>query len=671
VSKQQQQQQQEEEEEEGGGEDDDDDEEEEGWGGLEGVLGDWSFLTALPFVYDATKQRRQQQLLTMQAAARATNAVFNLRLKSGNINSNTTAVEVATDGTSTAAAAAAADERKPALGVGDHSATKGGPSRALPVRVGVYSDFFRRHSSCRAFCGLLPRLNKSLVELTLLLREDPLGDPFIDPLGDTSRGRRAEGGGRRMWSGGSQATSRESVRKWADRRLLRADNVTLALIASVGRALLLPARLEAAATAIRAEKYDVLLYGEVGLGSWSYQLAAALPKLAPVQSIFWGHPFSSGLDTIDYFVTSSLFLPPPLPPLPSMPLSSTTRGTTAEPAETNGAKVRSHLDQMRGAQLLQLAHSERLVPFRSISTYYHEDFHEDLLHIPLSRPPHSNSTMTSSLSLPAEGKTEEVLTLADIGIPERFQFRGQQTSEGSRPHVYFIPQSLFKIHPLFDSVIRRILRLDPLAVLLLLTDRGDHPSGSVDSLMSRWRTSLADEDDEESREGSDATAAADDADTTRAGELADQGLPPATTYFGGRERVLFLPKLPKPKFKALLRLVDVVLDTFPGEPPCSHVHMFISLYIFTCSYDYMLICFTCFTCLRIYGYYVYVLYIYISSAALHTPFHITYHIVTDYAYLCVGSGWRHHFFRCSKCWDPNCDPPRHAAGPMLHCRALP
>ncbi|MBI2948470.1 MAG: tetratricopeptide repeat protein [Verrucomicrobia bacterium] len=55
---------------------------------------------------------------------------------------------------------------------------------------------------------------------------------------------------------------------------------------------------------IRASELDVLIYPEIGMDPVTQSLAAL--RLAPVQCMAWGHPVTSGLETIDYFLSSEL-----------------------------------------------------------------------------------------------------------------------------------------------------------------------------------------------------------------------------------------------------------------------------------------------------------------------------------------------------------------------------
>jgi predicted O-linked N-acetylglucosamine transferase (SPINDLY family) len=60
--------------------------------------------------------------------------------------------------------------------------------------------------------------------------------------------------------------------------------------------------------AIRADAPQVLIYPEIGMDAMTVQLAAL--RLAPVQCVSWGHPETTGLPTIDYFLSSDLMEPP-------------------------------------------------------------------------------------------------------------------------------------------------------------------------------------------------------------------------------------------------------------------------------------------------------------------------------------------------------------------------
>lgn len=58
---------------------------------------------------------------------------------------------------------------------------------------------------------------------------------------------------------------------------------------------------------ISAAGIDVLVYPAIGMDEISYRLAAL--RLAPVQCVAWGHPVSTGLPTIDYFLSAESMEP--------------------------------------------------------------------------------------------------------------------------------------------------------------------------------------------------------------------------------------------------------------------------------------------------------------------------------------------------------------------------
>lgn len=60
---------------------------------------------------------------------------------------------------------------------------------------------------------------------------------------------------------------------------------------------------EAAARQIRECELDILVYPEIGLDALSFRLAAM--RLAPVQCVAGGHPATTGLSTLDYFLSAA------------------------------------------------------------------------------------------------------------------------------------------------------------------------------------------------------------------------------------------------------------------------------------------------------------------------------------------------------------------------------
>lgn len=107
-----------------------------------------------------------------------------------------------------------------------------------------------------------------------------------------------------QWRGNVARLSRErfevtlySLDHWS-------DQVAASLARSADRFVALPRDLAAARRRLASEGEDVLLYPAVGMHPGAYALACV--RLVPVQCAFWGHPVTTGLPTIDYFISTAL-----------------------------------------------------------------------------------------------------------------------------------------------------------------------------------------------------------------------------------------------------------------------------------------------------------------------------------------------------------------------------
>ncbi|WP_231866929.1 MULTISPECIES: FkbM family methyltransferase [unclassified Anabaena] len=66
----------------------------------------------------------------------------------------------------------------------------------------------------------------------------------------------------------------------------------------------IPLNLSAACEQIISDNLHILVYPEIGMNPHTMLMAAL--RLAPVQCVAWGHPVTTGLPTIDYFLSSEL-----------------------------------------------------------------------------------------------------------------------------------------------------------------------------------------------------------------------------------------------------------------------------------------------------------------------------------------------------------------------------
>ena len=133
------------------------------------------------------------------------------------------------------------------------------PEEIKLVKVGFLSAHFRRHSVCKLWCGAISRLPREHFSVYVILSSDNGADDWT-----TGVGREA----------------------------------TVVRIANGAP--------EASAT-VAALQLDVLVIPALGMHQATYLWASQ--RLAKVQAVSWGHPVTSGLPSIDYFVSSDFFEP--------------------------------------------------------------------------------------------------------------------------------------------------------------------------------------------------------------------------------------------------------------------------------------------------------------------------------------------------------------------------
>jgi protein O-GlcNAc transferase len=149
-------------------------------------------------------------------------------------------------------------ERIPGLAmIAGHCTRERSPGR---LRVGFISRFFCKHSIGTTSRGLIEQLSRDVFEV-YALRIMPSND----------------------------------------------DATTQAIRAAADRTVDLDPELALARVQIAALELDVLFYQDIGMEPISYFLAFA--RLAPVQCVSFGHPDTTGIPNMDYFVSNDLFEP--------------------------------------------------------------------------------------------------------------------------------------------------------------------------------------------------------------------------------------------------------------------------------------------------------------------------------------------------------------------------
>ena len=268
-----------------------------------------------------------------------------------------------------------------------HAAKRAAWQPDARLKVGFISKFLRDHTIGKLNRGVIGSLDRRRFHVTILTLAGP-GDPIAKEIADA-----------------------------ADRHMV------------------LPMELAQARQIVADAKLDILVFTDIGMEPFTYFLAFS--RLAPVQCVTWGHPVTSGLESLDYFISNPHMDPP-------------------------GAERH---------------YSERLVRLPHFTSRY-------------QRP-----------NVPALGGRDS------LGL-------------GESAHLYVCPQSLFKLHPLFDEALAGILRRDPEGEILLLD--GPH---------KEWRQAL------------------------------ERRFAAVMPDVAGRVR--FLPRLPTESFFSLLAVSDVMLDPTP------------------------------------------------------------------------------------------------------------
>src|SRR5262249_24413673 len=133
------------------------------------------------------------------------------------------------------------------------------PDRTGPLRIGYLSARFRDTSVTRAFLSWIRDRNRNSVN-AIAYHASPREDAKTDEVRSAAQ------------------SSRE--------------------VGAVGAS---------AARAIRADNLDVVVFLDVGMEPSMTQLAAL--RLAPIACLAWDYPVTSGLPSIDYFLSSALAEP--------------------------------------------------------------------------------------------------------------------------------------------------------------------------------------------------------------------------------------------------------------------------------------------------------------------------------------------------------------------------
>ena len=125
------------------------------------------------------------------------------------------------------------------------------------IRVGVVSRFLYGHSIGRVTQGLIAKLDRQRFSITACTFQAPF------------------------------------------------DPVSRAIEAHAQAWVTLPRQLKSARDTLAQHSFDILLYPDIGMDPLTYFLSFA--RLAPVQCTTWGHPVTTGVPNVDYFLSTDYF----------------------------------------------------------------------------------------------------------------------------------------------------------------------------------------------------------------------------------------------------------------------------------------------------------------------------------------------------------------------------
>lgn len=123
------------------------------------------------------------------------------------------------------------------------------------IKIGICSEFLSGHTIGKLYQGLVSKLDKTRFEVTVI---------------HSSKSKR--------------------------------DDFTSLLNASADSVIHLPSTLKQQQCMVSDAALDILFYPDIGMSAETYFLAHS--RLAPVQAASWGHPDTTGINTIDYFISS-------------------------------------------------------------------------------------------------------------------------------------------------------------------------------------------------------------------------------------------------------------------------------------------------------------------------------------------------------------------------------
>ncbi len=130
------------------------------------------------------------------------------------------------------------------------------PIQSKKIRIGIISTFLKMHTIGKFNLGFIEHLPREKFDIIIFTMENMPKDPIT-----------------------------EKINEFAN------------------KVINLPGNFGKAQELISNEEVDILFYTDIGMDPFTYYMAFS--RLAPVQCVTWGHPDTTGLPNIDYFISAA------------------------------------------------------------------------------------------------------------------------------------------------------------------------------------------------------------------------------------------------------------------------------------------------------------------------------------------------------------------------------
>lgn len=263
------------------------------------------------------------------------------------------------------------------------------------IKVAFLSAYYFRHSVGRLMGNMILSLNRTLFDVTIISSKNTQNSQEDKKKDDDLT-----------------AKLKKNVATWIDLSHIFDRDVNL----------------------IRGLHCDVIVFGDLLMHAYTAHLLSR--RLASVQVAFWGHPFSAGSSSIDYFVSSNGFQ-----------------------EEWSTARMKKVDSEFYEQLVLMDTYSADVLADREYEVMNDGRGEKNL-----------DSVFKQHHDLGSRAKYVEYVVSRGSDLfnrPSQYDWRGDTNVDGL--HIYTCLQSIMKMHPLFDEVLVQLLTEDSSAVVILLS----------------------------------------------------------------------------------------------------------------------------------------------------------------------------------------------------------